>query len=122
MGKWVLLACVSAACASSPSETGEQYFERDAYPVLAQSCGAGNAAGCHTVSATDPVAQHFDPVFVGLSPDAAYDVLTQEGYTGAFTDDAPLVSLQQHAGGPIDATTLAVIQQWFTIERDDRKY
>jgi hypothetical protein len=118
MGKWAVLAMVLVGCAADRSQTARQYFERSVYPVLSQSCGS--EAGCHGTSPTDPLARGVEPVFVGVSADGAYDVLVQEGYAGAFTDEAPLVTLKVHAGGPMAETTRAVIEQWFAIERSDR--
>ena len=116
-----MFAMVLAGCAADTPETAKQYFERDAYPVLSRSC-AGNTAGCHAVSATDPYFQAPQPAFVGLDPDGAYAVLTEEGYTGAFTAQAPLLNPRQHPGGQLEPTAIAIVEQWFALERQDRGY
>jgi len=122
MGKWALLASVLLGCAADSPPNAQQYFERDAYPVLEQKCGDGTA-GCHAIAPGDPFGEVPAPAFVGLSSDGAYDVLTQEGYTGAFTDRAPLVTAHQRLSvATIDPATLAVIEQWFAIERHERGY
>jgi len=124
MGKWVLLASVVVVgCTSDATpQTGEAFFAKSAYPVLSQQCG-GSTAGCHQVSSNDPFELPAKPGFVGLPADGAYDVLTYEGYTDGFAEQALLINPPPpHPGGALDPIAIEVVQQWFAIERHDRGY
>ena len=111
MGKALVLACVLGGCAqdANPPPTARQFFARDVYPVLVQSC-AGNTSGCHSNASSLPLVLH--------DSDGAYTEIVA-GYAGAFASTTVLLPMP-HAGGLYSPTVQDQITQWFALERDER--
>jgi hypothetical protein len=120
MGKAIVVVSLLAACASEPpKQTAQQYFARNTYVVMNQAC-ASNTSGCHTVDAADPSVPTGPLKFVGLPTVDEYDLLVQKGYTGAFDDNAPLLTAHAQLQPPISVTTVEAIEHWFELERAER--
>ncbi len=119
MGKWLALAfiagCATNAPAPDPAAAAQATFDRSVYPILMNSC-AGNTAGCHAASPTDPGA-HINALALDSDASKAYQSVLL--YAGDFTASAPL--LTAHATyAYLNPDAQAVIEDWFEQEREAR--
>jgi hypothetical protein len=86
---------------AGPSGPGKTVFVSELYPSINPTCGSCHAAGTGGA-----------PIFFGATADATYTLFRAQG----FQVGGELVNKGPHAGPPLQAAQVALVQKWQTAE------